>query len=588
MNRLRCHIIAGGLALTMALVARAQLTNFTVIDYPGNPMNRSQIYGINDAGDMVGAYPSTGTVTRHGWVFKDGKFATIDFPGSPNTLAADINAAGDVVGRYLDAEGRSHGFLLRGGRFTTIEFPGALNTNAWAINSKGDITGSYSNVPEDVKGFLLSNGRFTSIEYPGATRTGGHGVNDQGDIVGAWDDGTTKWRGFRLSQGKFTSFEFPGSQGTVIDLGARINNAGDIVAPYRDARGKVKGFLLSGGRFTSFDVPGSSASYLTKINASGQIGGWYSDPGGVHGFLTTLAPASPSQPILVDDDGADCPGAVPTIQEAVRRAAPGTSILVCRGLYTGAVNIAGPEKNGLKLIAVGRTHEVILQGDYLERDGFRLENVSNVLIRGFTVRDFGTKATTASEWGAGHLVYLENAHYNTIEHNQLVNGDRAGIMLVDSGNNTVQNNVAFTDNTNLATCGIEVKGAKSANNVFRLNMTYGHKLAGIMLSGAGAGNVVRDNTVVANGRFGIDVHNTSEVWVEGNRVSYSRGFFGSATPGGTQPGLGLNLANLLKATVFDNRARSNSGTDLNWDGKGDNRLEANACETSVPAGACGR
>jgi len=38
----------------------------------------------------------------------------------------------------------------------------------------------------------------------------------------------------------------------------------------------------------------------------------------------------------------------------------------------------------------------------------------------------------------------------------------------------------------------------------------------------------------------------------------------------------LNLANLLMATVFDNRARSNAGTDLDWDGKGDNRQEANA------------
>jgi parallel beta-helix repeat protein len=303
--------------------------------------------------------------------------------------------------------------------------------------------------------------------------------------------------------------------------------------------------------------------------------------------VTSIAPPSASQPILVDDDGADCPGAVPTIQEAVRRATPGATILVCRGIYTGAVNLVGPEKNGLKLIALGRTHEVILQGDYMERDGFHLENVDNVLIRGFTVRDFGVKATTATEWGAGNLIYLENAHYNTIEHNQLVNPDRAGVMLVDSGNNVVQQNVAFADNTNLATCGIEVRGAKSANNVFRLNMTYGNKLAGIMLGGAGPGNVVTDNTVLANGRFGIDVQNSSEVWVEGNRVSYSRGFWGT-TPGGQQPGLGLNLANLLKATVFDNRARNNTGMDLNWDGKGDNRVEANACETSVPAGACGR
>jgi parallel beta-helix repeat protein len=303
--------------------------------------------------------------------------------------------------------------------------------------------------------------------------------------------------------------------------------------------------------------------------------------------VTTLAPPSASQPILVDDDGADCPGAVSTIQEAVRRAPAGATILVCRGLCTGAVNIVGADKNGLKLIALGCTHEVILQGDYLARDGFHLENVSNLLIRGFTVRDFGTKATTATDWGAGNLIYLENAHYNTIEHNQLANADRAGVLLVDSGNNVVQNNVVFADNANLATCGIEVQGAKSANNLLRLNMIYGSKLAGIMMGGAGAGNVVTDNTVLANGRFGIDVQNTSEVWVEGNRVSYGRGFCGT-TPGGQQPGLGLNLADLLKATVFDNRARNNTGMDLNWDGKGDNRLEANACATSVPAGVCGR
>jgi parallel beta-helix repeat protein len=99
--------------------------------------------------------------------------------------------------------------------------------------------------------------------------------------------------------------------------------------------------------------------------------------------------------------------------------------------------------------------------------------------------------------------------------------------------------------------------------------------------------VVTDNTVVGNGRYGIDVRNTGEVQVEGNRVSYNRGFWGT-TPGGREPGLGINLENLVKATVFDNRARSNSGADLSWDGKGDNRLEANACDTCLPAPACGR
>ena len=43
-----------------------------------------------------------------------------------------------------------------------------------------------------------------------------------------------------------------------------------------------------------------------------------------------------------------------------------------------------------------------------------------------------------------------------------------------------------------------------------------------------------------------------------------------------------------KATVFDNRMRNNTGADINWDGKGENKIGSNACDTSSPAGACGR
>jgi len=310
------------------------------------------------------------------------------------------------------------------------------------------------------------------------------------------------------------------------------------------------------------------------------------DGGGVnHGFLARVAPPWQSQLLTVDDDGADCPGALRTIQEAVAAAPSGATILVCRGIYEGTVNITGPGKTALRLIATGEEGQVVLQGDYTERDGFHLENVTNVLIRGFTVRDFGNKATTATEWGDGNQIYLENAHYNTIEHNTLINGDMMGVMLVDSGNNTVQQNVAFVDNANLANCGIHLQGAKSAGNDISLNVTYGNKFAGIMIRGAGTGNIVAGNTVLSNGRFGIDVENTSEIRIEGNRVSYNHGFWGT-TPGGQQPGLGINLVNVNKATVFDNRLRNNTGADLNWDGKGENKIESNACVTSSPAGAC--
>jgi parallel beta-helix repeat protein len=349
---------------------------------------------------------------------------------------------------------------------------------------------------------------------------------------------------------------------------------------------------LSDGRFTQFGLSGATTVLSLGINDSKDIVGEYRDAQGkYHGFLVRVPPAGPPPPALtVDDDGVECPGAVRTIQEAVARAVPFSTIRVCPGTYWGTVNIAGPDKTGLKLIAAGAEDEVVLRGDYTERDGFHLENVSGVLIRGFTVRDFGNKFTTASEWGTGNLIYLENAHYNTIEQNRLIDGEMTGITLVDSGNNTVQNNRRWLTSLNNAQAGsgIQVQGPKSAGNIIRLNMFWSNKLAGIMVRGAGTGNRIQDNTVLSNGRYGIHVEDTSDIWIEGNRVSYGRGFWGSAMPGGQQPALGINLANVNKATVFDNRARSNSGTDLNWDGKGENSITANACETSTPAGACGK
>ncbi len=584
------HWAALGLALGLAPAAVAQLTSFGVIDYPGSI--RTFANGINDAGDIVGMYYSPDQ-KRHGFLLRGlrgGQFTMIEFPGATDTWAWDINRAGDIVGSYLDPGGKQHAYLLSGGRFTTIDFPGADMTTPGGINAKGEMVGMYWNLSGDTKmrGFLFSGGRFTSFEYPAPNLMSCFfSINDEGDMVGHWQDTTGVAHGWLMRQGKSSSVDVPGAQHTMMDRGG-ITAAGDLLGSYTDPRGKTKAFLWSKDRFTPFDVPGSRAAHAFRMNASGQIVGHYVDANGVaHGFVTSVAPRSRSQLLTVDDDGADCPGGLATIQEAVAQAPAGATILVCPGIYFKSVTIAGPEKNGLKLIAQGRENEVVLQGDYTERDGFHLENVSNVLIRGFTVRDFGNKPTTPSEWGAGNQIYLMNAHYNTIEHNTLVNGDMMGIMLTDSGNNTVQQNVAFVDNANLANCGIHVAGAKSAQNVFRQNMTYGNNFAGIMIRGAGPGNYVMDNTVVSNGRFGIDVENTNEIWIEGNRVSYNRGFWGT-TPGGKDPGVGIYLVNVNKATVFDNRLRNNTGGDLSWDGKGENKLESNACDSSTPAGACGR
>jgi parallel beta-helix repeat protein len=576
-------------ALGTAPVAIAQLTSFQMIDYPGS--QGTLVYAMNDAGDVVGHYKDE-RLLWHGFLLRAGKFTTLDYPGASQTTLYGVNAAGDIAGVLTDSSNKQHGFLYSRGEFKTIDFPGAEQTMPYGLNSKGDVTGMYflpGNTSKHL-GFAMIDGRFTTIDYPLPNDMScGSWIGESGEVAGHVQEKNGAYHGYRWVDGKFTLLEFPGSKtGQFWDSIYGINAAGDVLGAYSDARGKQRSFLLRKGAFTTFDVPGSQRTRATAMNNSGQIAGMFVDSGGMnHGFLTRVSPSWQGQVFMVDDDGVDCPGALHTIQEAVDAAPSGSTILVCRGIYSGSVNLIGPAKDALRLIATSEDGQVVLQGNYTERDGFHLENVSNVVIRGFTVRDFGNAATTAKDWGAGNQIYLENAHYNIIEDNTVINGDMMGIMLVDSSSNTVQRNSAFVDNSGLANCGIHVQGAKSANNTFRQNMIWGNKFAGIMIRGAGAGNYVVDNTLVSNGRFGVDAQNTNEIWIAGNRISYNRGFWG-VTPGGTQPGVGISLVNINNATVFDNRMRSNTGGDLSWDGKGENKIESNACDSSIPVGLCGK
>ena len=88
----------------------------------------------------------------------DFRYIGFDFPGASATNPGGINARGDIVGNYHDANGHTHGFLLRQGVFSTIDFPNASFTAARAINARGDIVGRVLGPSGDEHGFLLRDG----------------------------------------------------------------------------------------------------------------------------------------------------------------------------------------------------------------------------------------------------------------------------------------------------------------------------------------------------------------------------------------------------------------------------------------------
>jgi parallel beta-helix repeat protein len=318
-------------------------------------------------------------------------------------------------------------------------------------------------------------------------------------------------------------------------------------------------------------------------------------------FISLIVPVGCfGEVIFVDDDGVQCPGALRTIQEGVTRARPGDTILVCQGTYSKTVLIKGHGKDAIKLIAIGRTDEVVLQGDHTEVNGFHIEEVDNLLLRGFTVRDFGTGPTMLMpngmvSSGMGNGIYLLNANYNTIESNRVMRTDMMGIWLVDSANNTVRYNATFENDTGGSACGLMISGAKAARNVVFQNLAYSNGLAGLMIADAGPGNIVLDNEFSNNGQWGIENRNTVETWIEGNRVSYSGGRVAELAKAplpaycpGMPCGLGIHVRGSNNVTVFDNRMRSNANLDVLWDGNGQVKFDANSCEAASHEGLCRR
>jgi hypothetical protein len=82
-----------------------------------------------------------------------------------------------------------------------------------------------------------------------------------------------------------------------------------------------------------------------------------------HAFLTQVAAASTSQLLIIDDNGLDCPGGLPTIQEALARYLRVPRSWSALTLISAASRSRGSAKNGLKLIASGQADAVVLQGD---------------------------------------------------------------------------------------------------------------------------------------------------------------------------------------------------------------------------------
>jgi probable HAF family extracellular repeat protein len=187
---------------------------FVRIDAPHASVTRP--LGINDRGEIVGVYtlkePSGipgseagGLLFRllgyphpydyeygHGFVYANGRFTDVDFPGAARgeqTMATAINSAGQVVGGYIERNYASrHGFMMTKGNYLKLDVASPRQTDPTGVNSAGQVVGHLNYTT----GFLWDRGRMTAIDFThiilGATDTIPCGFNDAGQVVGYYND----------------------------------------------------------------------------------------------------------------------------------------------------------------------------------------------------------------------------------------------------------------------------------------------------------------------------------------------------------------------------------------------------------------
>ena len=127
---------------------------WTQIDYPG--ALKTWASDIGSDGTIVGTWFDEAKV-EHGFLLTEGIFAEVNVPGAHSNFFDAILDSGTTSGVYTDESTRARrGFVMeKDHRVTTIEYPGL--TVVRDINARGDLVGRYVDAGKE-RGYVIWEG----------------------------------------------------------------------------------------------------------------------------------------------------------------------------------------------------------------------------------------------------------------------------------------------------------------------------------------------------------------------------------------------------------------------------------------------
>ncbi len=194
-------------------------------------------------------------------------------PAGEQTIAYDINAAGQVAAVLEDDAGRQRGVLFEKGKLTEIGSLGGDFSDARAINPSGMIVGSAQSGDGHWRAFVYDRASgMRDLGTLGGPSSYGMAIDSQGNVAGFADTLSGDFHAFHLTRGG--EMKDLGTLGGKISYASGMNNVGQVVGTAADPQGFRHAFLYDPVRgMVDLGTLGGRSSAATAINDQGVVVG---------------------------------------------------------------------------------------------------------------------------------------------------------------------------------------------------------------------------------------------------------------------------------------------------------------------------
>ncbi len=261
------------------------IVELAVLD-PGQAIS---IRRLNSSDEVAGGANAPRKGGRAFLLTRSGREAVFEQQVTDFSTSTGVNDVGEVVGAFNTNEAlRPFRWTRRNGSLALPTLSGDSAGAALALNERGEATG-YSSGPNGVRAVWWTRaGAIQALPpVPGASRTQGFAINDLGDIVGK--SGSAGSGRAILWRNKGSAVNLGTLEGDIESEATAINSVGDVVGLSSGRAGSRAVLWPSGGAIQSLGVlAGGDDSRARDING-GRVVGISNSSFGSRAFIWTAA-----------------------------------------------------------------------------------------------------------------------------------------------------------------------------------------------------------------------------------------------------------------------------------------------------------